>query len=192
MHVERLVAGAAGRGSHCRTRSYPEILEALRAGQVSAALLAEPFVTVGRETGQVRIVADTMSRDFANLHTAGITATDEWVRENPRTLAAFQRALVKAQRLIASDPQQVRHRLHRGQLLGAALPLRPGLVRARQAGDRRPDGARDRRQLLGHLFFAIGTPDGQHTIAVHTNTEWKSWDPMFKVSEAEFGVSIGA
>ncbi|MEO3803173.1 hypothetical protein [Nonomuraea sp. B1E8] len=44
----------------------------------------------------------------------------------------------------------------------------------------------------GTYFFAIGTHDGQHTIAVHTNTEWKAWDPMFKVIEAEFGVSIGA
>ncbi|MEV0353941.1 serine hydrolase domain-containing protein [Nonomuraea sp. NPDC050680] len=44
----------------------------------------------------------------------------------------------------------------------------------------------------GTYFFAVGTPDGRHTVAVHTNTEWKSWDPMFKVIEAEFGVSIGA
>ncbi|RSN54450.1 alkaline D-peptidase [Amycolatopsis sp. WAC 04182] len=43
----------------------------------------------------------------------------------------------------------------------------------------------------GTWFFAVGTPDGRHTIAVHTNTEWKAWDPMFKIIEAEFGVTIG-
>ncbi|WP_433235190.1 serine hydrolase domain-containing protein [Streptosporangium sp. CA-135522] len=46
--------------------------------------------------------------------------------------------------------------------------------------------------LWGSWFFAVGTPDGRHTIAVHTNTEWKTWDPMFKIIEAEFGIAIGA
>ncbi|WP_200824183.1 serine hydrolase domain-containing protein [Nonomuraea solani] len=46
--------------------------------------------------------------------------------------------------------------------------------------------------LWGSWFFAIGTPDGEHTIAVHTNTEWRSWDVLFQAVEAEFGVSVGA
>ncbi|MFI6920645.1 serine hydrolase domain-containing protein [Nonomuraea spiralis] len=46
--------------------------------------------------------------------------------------------------------------------------------------------------LWGSYFFAVGAPDGRHTVAVHTNTEWKSWDLMFKVIEAEFGISFGA
>ncbi|MBE1559953.1 serine hydrolase domain-containing protein [Nonomuraea africana] len=46
--------------------------------------------------------------------------------------------------------------------------------------------------LWGSWFFAVGTPDGEHTIAIHTNTEWKSWDLMFKIIEAEFGITIGA
>jgi D-alanyl-D-alanine carboxypeptidase len=46
--------------------------------------------------------------------------------------------------------------------------------------------------LWGHFFFAVGTPDGKHTIAVHTNTEWKSWDVLFKIIEAEFGISMSA
>lgn len=44
--------------------------------------------------------------------------------------------------------------------------------------------------IWGSYFFAVGTPDGRHTIAVHTNTEWKAWEPMFKIIEAEFGVTI--
>ncbi|MFI7635968.1 hypothetical protein [Nonomuraea sp. NPDC049400] len=46
--------------------------------------------------------------------------------------------------------------------------------------------------LWGSWFFAVGTPDDRHTIAVHTNTEWKTWDLMFKLIEAEFGISAGA
>ncbi|MFF5210556.1 serine hydrolase domain-containing protein [Streptosporangium sp. NPDC000396] len=62
--------------------------------------------------------------------------------------------------------------------------------------DKQATGGRTLRgvggSLWGSWFFAVGTPDGQHTIAVHTNTEWKTWDPMFKIIEAEFGISIGA
>ncbi|WP_433200671.1 serine hydrolase domain-containing protein [Nocardia sp. CA-107356] len=61
--------------------------------------------------------------------------------------------------------------------------------------DKQATGGRTLRgvggSFWGTYFFAVGTPDGQHTIAVHTNTEWKSWDPMFRVIEAEFGVAIG-
>ncbi|MEV4167559.1 serine hydrolase domain-containing protein [Nonomuraea dietziae] len=46
--------------------------------------------------------------------------------------------------------------------------------------------------LWGSWFLAVGTPDGRQTVAVHTNTEWKSWDLMFKVIEAALGVSIGS
>ncbi|MFI6498061.1 serine hydrolase domain-containing protein [Nonomuraea typhae] len=45
--------------------------------------------------------------------------------------------------------------------------------------------------LWGSWFFAVGTPDGRHTLAVHTNTEWKSWDVLFKIIEAGFGISVG-
>ncbi|MFI6026618.1 serine hydrolase domain-containing protein [Amycolatopsis magusensis] len=62
--------------------------------------------------------------------------------------------------------------------------------------DKQATGGRTLRGVGGSLwgtwFLAVGTPDDQHTIAVHTNTEWKSWDLMFKLIEAEFGVAIGA
>ncbi|HLU72406.1 MAG TPA: ABC transporter substrate-binding protein [Nonomuraea sp.] len=87
---------------------YPQVAAAIDKGKIAAALLAEPFVTTFQDTGQVRVLENAIPREFENLHTAGIAATAEWVREHPRTLAAFQRALAKAQHLIASDPEQVR------------------------------------------------------------------------------------
>ncbi|WP_433517617.1 ABC transporter substrate-binding protein [Nonomuraea sp. CA-143628] len=87
------------------------IFIAMAKGQVDAALMTEPFITVGREIRHVRIVADVMTQEFANLYTAGMMADDKWVREHPRTLAAFQRALAKAQRLISTDPQSMRDAL---------------------------------------------------------------------------------
>ncbi|GAA3244852.1 ABC transporter substrate-binding protein [Nonomuraea helvata] len=99
----------------------PDMIDAMGAGQVDAALLAEPYVTVARESKHTRIVEDAMTGELANLYTAGMTATDEWIRRNPRTLAAFQRALAKAQRLIASDSQQVRDVLPRYMRLSRAV-----------------------------------------------------------------------
>ncbi|MEV6152578.1 serine hydrolase domain-containing protein [Nonomuraea sp. NPDC052129] len=62
--------------------------------------------------------------------------------------------------------------------------------------DKQVTGGRPLRGVGGSLWgswlFTVGTPDGGHTIAVHTNTEWKSWDVLFKVIEAEFGISVGA
>ncbi|MFI7424893.1 ABC transporter substrate-binding protein [Nonomuraea sp. NPDC049684] len=110
---------------------YPQMLGLLNRGQVDAALLAEPYITLSRQDGRSRILEDAMTRSFSGLHTAGMMATAEWTRHNPRTLAAFQRALAKAQRLIADDPQQARDllptytRITRPQLADVAFGSYP-------------------------------------------------------------------
>ncbi|MFF4199098.1 ABC transporter substrate-binding protein [Nonomuraea sp. NPDC001831] len=110
---------------------YPQMLNLMDKGQVDAALLAEPYITMGRANSGTRILEDAMSGEFADLHTAGMTATGQWTRQNPRTLAAFQRALAKAQRLLAGDPQQARDvlpgytRIARAQLAGVAVGSYP-------------------------------------------------------------------
>lgn len=101
-------AGTSWRDVSLTEVPYANMLVAMAKGQVDAALMAEPFLTFGREKGLTRIVDDAMPQEVANLYTAGMVASDKWIRGHPRTLAAFQRALAKAQRLIASDPQQVR------------------------------------------------------------------------------------
>ncbi|NJP98619.1 ABC transporter substrate-binding protein [Nonomuraea sp. FMUSA5-5] len=93
--------------------TYPMMLDALKSGRVDAAILAEPFVTLARESRRTRVLEDPATRQLAGLYTAGVAASDEWIGANPRTLAAFQRALANAQRLIASDPQQVRDAVSR-------------------------------------------------------------------------------
>ncbi|MFH9424115.1 serine hydrolase domain-containing protein [Streptomyces sp. NPDC017529] len=42
--------------------------------------------------------------------------------------------------------------------------------------------------MQGSHFAAVGTPDGERTIAVHTNTEFKTWKVLFNALEAEFGI----
>ncbi|MFG1944242.1 ABC transporter substrate-binding protein [Nonomuraea sp. NPDC048826] len=101
-------AGLKPRDVLIAEKPYPEMVHVLHKGQADAAVLPEPYLSVGRQSGRVRILADAIPKEFAALHTAGLATTHEWARENPRTLAAFKRALAKAKRLIASDPGQVR------------------------------------------------------------------------------------
>ncbi|MEU6113062.1 serine hydrolase domain-containing protein [Streptomyces sp. NPDC047117] len=42
--------------------------------------------------------------------------------------------------------------------------------------------------MQGSHFVVVGTPDGEQVIAVHTNTEFKTWKVMFKAIEAQFGI----
>jgi D-alanyl-D-alanine carboxypeptidase len=42
--------------------------------------------------------------------------------------------------------------------------------------------------LQGSHFVVVGTPDGERTIAVHTNTEAKGWELIFRAVEAQFDV----
>ncbi|MFB9961509.1 serine hydrolase domain-containing protein [Sinosporangium siamense] len=41
--------------------------------------------------------------------------------------------------------------------------------------------------LWGSYISVVGTADGEHTFALHTNMEWKSWDIMFDGIKAVFG-----
>ncbi|MEO3867478.1 ABC transporter substrate-binding protein [Nonomuraea sp. B12E4] len=75
-------------------------------GKYQAALLPEPFVAASVHQGRARVLQKLMTGEVAGLPSAGWTAEADWIRANPRTLAAFQRALAKARRLIASDPAQ--------------------------------------------------------------------------------------
>ncbi|MEV5593829.1 hypothetical protein [Streptomyces sp. NPDC052496] len=42
--------------------------------------------------------------------------------------------------------------------------------------------------MQGSRFFAVGTSDGAESVAVHTNTEFKTWQVLFRVLEAQFGI----
>ncbi|MEW9547340.1 ABC transporter substrate-binding protein [Nonomuraea sp. NPDC050783] len=84
-------------------KPYPEMLPGLRTGKFAAAVLAEPFVSMGQ--GHTRVLREMMTGEFAGLPTAGWMVEESWARANPRTMAAFLRALAKAHRVIADDPK---------------------------------------------------------------------------------------
>ncbi|SEG76562.1 NitT/TauT family transport system substrate-binding protein [Nonomuraea solani] len=85
---------------------YTAMVDGLSGGRFAAALLAEPYVVVSVRQGRTRVLREALAREFDRLPTAGWMAADDWIKANPRTLAAFRRALAKAQRLIAGDLAQ--------------------------------------------------------------------------------------
>ncbi|NRQ34404.1 ABC transporter substrate-binding protein [Nonomuraea sp. NN258] len=88
-------------------KPFPDMGNALSAGQADAIWINEPFITANTAKHGFRVIADTMTGEMADFPIAGWMATDEWVQENPKTLAAFQRAIAKAQRLAAGDRKEV-------------------------------------------------------------------------------------
>ncbi|MFI9553524.1 ABC transporter substrate-binding protein [Nonomuraea endophytica] len=88
-------------------KPFPDMGNALAAGQADAAWLTEPFITATQVQPGLRVLADTMTGPTADLPIAAWMATDEWVAKNPKTLAAFQRAIGKAQKLAAGDRKEV-------------------------------------------------------------------------------------
>ncbi|WP_336208255.1 ABC transporter substrate-binding protein [Nonomuraea sp. LPB2021202275-12-8] len=86
---------------------FPDMTSTLISGGGDAAWMTEPFLTLAVRWQGFRVIADTMTGKLADLPIGGWIAMDEWVRDNPRTLAAFRRALDKGQRLAAGDREEV-------------------------------------------------------------------------------------
>lgn len=79
----------------------PAMEQALKSGSVDAAMAIEPFGTQMARSMGARMVADLAGGANAGFPIAGYAGTEKFVRKNPKTVAAFRRALVKAQGMCA-------------------------------------------------------------------------------------------
>ncbi|MFI0486097.1 ABC transporter substrate-binding protein [Actinomadura sp. 9N215] len=79
----------------------PAMEQALKSRSVEAVMAIEPFGTQMTRSMGARMVADLSSGQTASLPIAGYAATEKFAKDNPKTVAAFQRALVKAQGMCA-------------------------------------------------------------------------------------------
>jgi NitT/TauT family transport system substrate-binding protein len=85
----------------------PAMEQALKSKSVDAVQAIEPFGTqMGKSIG-ARMVADLSTGAAADLPIAGYAVTEKYAKENPKTVAAFQRALQKAQGMAAADKKAV-------------------------------------------------------------------------------------
>ncbi|MFE5563981.1 ABC transporter substrate-binding protein [Amycolatopsis japonica] len=81
-----------------------DVATALAAGDVDAAYLTEPYLIQASKLVGAIPVADISTGSTQNFPLTGYGALGEFARSNPRTVAAFQRALTKAVRDTADRP----------------------------------------------------------------------------------------
>lgn len=91
---------------------FPDMSTALQKGQVDAVSTVEPFATDQKSRLHARKVVDSCTGPTANFPLSGVFATDDFVKDNPKTVAAFQRAYQQAQAM-ASDRSLVEAALPR-------------------------------------------------------------------------------
>lgn len=86
---------------------FPQMATALQKGQVDAIHSVEPFTSNTEKALGARVAVDAGSEPVTNTPIAGYISTQDFVKDNPKTAAAFQRAIFKAQVIAASDRKRV-------------------------------------------------------------------------------------
>jgi NitT/TauT family transport system substrate-binding protein len=90
-----------------RAVPFPQMGAALQKGQVDAVHTGEPFGTDFQRKLGARLVVDGGGAPVTELPVSGYVSTQDFVQKYPRTAAAFQRAIQKAQQLATSDRKKV-------------------------------------------------------------------------------------
>ncbi|MFI6738164.1 ABC transporter substrate-binding protein [Nonomuraea sp. NPDC050451] len=85
---------------------FTDQISALGSGKVDAAWLVEPFLTAAKKSGATQII-DTTDGVTAGVPIDGWGVTEDWLAKNPKTAAAFHRALAKAQQIAGSDRKAI-------------------------------------------------------------------------------------
>lgn len=81
---------------------FADQIGALASGKIDAAWLVEPFLTAAKAAGNTQVI-DTMDGPTAGVPIDGWGVSEDWLTKNPKTAAAFHRALAKAQQLASTD-----------------------------------------------------------------------------------------
>jgi NitT/TauT family transport system substrate-binding protein len=82
---------------------FPATAQALKEKQVDAAFVTEPFIQDAERNAGAVPVFDTAAGPTADMPTAGWASTGNFTEENPKTIAAFQRAMQRGTELALSD-----------------------------------------------------------------------------------------
>jgi NitT/TauT family transport system substrate-binding protein len=88
----------------------PNMEAALKTHSVDAVQAVEPFSSQMQKSIGARLITDLSQGPTANFPISGYVSTESWAKRNPKALAAFQRAIGKAQQLLA-DRQVLAHTL---------------------------------------------------------------------------------
>ncbi|MFT7838771.1 ABC transporter substrate-binding protein [Saccharothrix sp. BKS2] len=83
---------------------FPDMEAAVQNGTVDAAFMVEPFISRAQRTSGQITVLDAASGPTDGIPIGGYATTGKFADENPKTVAAFQRAMAKGQRDAADRP----------------------------------------------------------------------------------------
>lgn len=86
---------------------FPNVAAALQQHRIDAALLPEPYLTQAAKIAGATPVVDLNTGSTQSFPLSGYGATRKWVQANPKTLAAFQRAMEKASSAANNDRSKV-------------------------------------------------------------------------------------
>lgn len=88
---------------------FPDMLSALDSEAVDAIVVSEPFITIARNSGRdYRALFSYMSEAGPNLPGDVYFSTGEYVEENPEIVAAFVRAVNRANAYAQNNPDEAR------------------------------------------------------------------------------------
>jgi NitT/TauT family transport system substrate-binding protein len=82
---------------------FPDQVAALELGDVDVISVVEPFGTIARNSLDATLVADMFSGTLSGFPVAGWQVTQEFADANPNTIAAFNRAFVKATEIAVNE-----------------------------------------------------------------------------------------
>jgi NitT/TauT family transport system substrate-binding protein len=103
---------------HMSSKDFTTVVEpfssaqqALATHQVDAIFTTEPFITVSEAAAGDRVLQDMLSGPLAGFPTSCWGTTASYVQQNPKTVAAFQRAITAASQVAATNTAYVRSEL---------------------------------------------------------------------------------
>jgi NitT/TauT family transport system substrate-binding protein len=97
-------AGLASDAAQLVEIGFPEMTAALERGDVDVIWASEPVATLARETVGAVLVVDSYVGAMEGFPVAGYQASAAFAEANPRTVAAFRRALEAAVERIVAEP----------------------------------------------------------------------------------------
>jgi NitT/TauT family transport system substrate-binding protein len=77
--------------------TFPNIPAAIVSGQLDAGVEVEPYLTTAEQKQGLQPVLKIVTGSTANLPNTGYIATSKFIGANPKTVEAFQRAMIPAQ-----------------------------------------------------------------------------------------------
>lgn len=105
--------------------AFGDVVKNLSDGKVDAAFSPEPFVSLDGMQAGTEVLADLDEGGSTGFPIQGVAVTQSWARDNPNTLAAFERAYAQGQELADTDRAAVEAALEK--FLGLP-PLAASLV----------------------------------------------------------------